>query len=289
MDRMEIFMNKIKLGEKQVLKVVKTTGFGVYLSLPESGDEEVLLPRKQVPESVKEGDLIEVFIYKDSEDRVIATTTEPGITLGKVAKLPVKQVTRIGAFLDWNLAKDLLLPFKEQIYKVQEGEEVLVALYIDKSERLCATMHIYDYLSTNNPYSVDDMVDGTLYEIIENFGAFVAVDDAYSGMIPMKEFTKDIKPGSPVHTRVTGIKEDGKLTLSLYQKAHVQMDTDSKMIYEKLKEAGGFLPYHDKSSADDIKAVFHLSKNAFKRAIGRLYKEKRIQITDKGIQITKNR
>lgn len=278
-------MNTILLGESQTMEIVKTTGFGVYLSVPGGDGEEVLLPRKQVPAGAGEGEQISVFIYKDSEDRIIATTMEPLVTLGKTAKLTVKQTTKIGAFLDWGLAKDLLLPFKEQIYPVREGEQVLVALYIDKSQRLCATMHVYDYLTTDNPYSVDDMVDGTLYEIIENFGAFVAVDDKYSGMIPMKEFTEDVEPGSTVTARVTGIREDGKLSLCLHQKAYVQMDADSQMIYDKLTAAGGFLPYHDKSAPDDIKKEFHLSKNAFKRAIGRLYKEKRIRIKDDGITL----
>ena len=140
----------------------------------------VLLPSRQVPEGTKEGDSIEAFIYKDSQDRLIATTKEPKLQVGQTAVLKVSQVTRIGAFLDWGLEKDLLLPYHEQTLKVREGEDVLVALYIDKSSRLCATMKVYHYLSTRTPYVVGDMVKGRVYEISDRFGVFVAVDDKYS-------------------------------------------------------------------------------------------------------------
>lgn len=273
----------LQLGEIQSLEIVKRTEFGVYLS-PENSDQKVLLPIKQVPEFCEEGDLLEVFLYKDSEDRLIATTQIPPITMGKLAVLKVKEVSKIGAFLDWGLAKDLLLPFKEQTYKVQEGDNVLVALYADKSERLCATMRIYDYLTTNSPYQKDDSVKGRVYEIIDTFGAFVAVDDTYSALIPTKELFRPFKIGEMIEGRVTSVKEDGKLNLSVREKAHVSIDQDAELIYDKLIKANGFLPYHDKSDAEDIKREFHLSKNAFKRAIGRLLKENRIELAPQGIK-----
>lgn len=135
----------LRLGEKQSLKIVKKVDFGVYLAEAE-GEEKVLLPKKEVPEGSQVGDELEIFLYKDSKDRLIATTREPKVMLGKFALLKVKEVSRIGAFLDWGLDKDLLLPFKEQTRKVREGEECLAALYIDKSSRLCATMNVYPYL-----------------------------------------------------------------------------------------------------------------------------------------------
>ena len=155
----------IELGKKQKLTVVKSVDFGVYLAEDMHADAKnrVLLPSKQVPEGTKEGDSIEVFIYKDSQDRLIATTKEPKLQVGQTAVLKVSQVTRIGAFLDWGLEKDLLLPYHEQTLKVREGEDVLVALYIDKSSRLCATMKVYHYLSTRTPYVVGDMVKGRVY------------------------------------------------------------------------------------------------------------------------------
>lgn len=273
----------IKLGEIQILKVIKTSDFGVYLGEIANSEEKVLLPKNQIPKDIKIGEEIKVFIYKDSEDRIIATTTIPQLTLGKTALLRVKEVTSIGAFLDWGLAKDLLLPFKEQTARVHTGEDVLVALYIDKSNRLCATMKVYDYLSCDSPYKKDDRVIGIVYEIIDAFGAFVAVDNLYCGLIPLKELHRPLKPGDSVEARVIHVKEDGKLDLSLREKAYVQMDADAEMIFKKLQEAGGFLPYHDKTDSEVIKDQFNLSKNAFKRGIGRLLKEGRIHITDSGI------
>lgn len=276
----------MKLGEIQKLTIVRTTDHGLYLS---DGAEEVLLPRNEVTADMNIDDEIEVFIYKDSEDRIIATTTSPPITLGRISSLKVKDLTPIGAFLDWGLAKDLLLPFKEQTFEVQVGDEVLVALYIDKTSRLCATMRIYDYLDAGSPYEKDNIIIGTVYEIIENFGAFVAVDNKYSGMIPNKELHKPLKVGETLKARVTRVQQDGKLDLSLGQKTHIQIDIDGDLIYERLQESSkGFLPFHDKSSADEIKQEFKISKNAFKRAIGRLQKEGKIIILRKGIELTKD-
>lgn len=270
------------------LYVSKETNNGVYLSPLENNEIQILLPKGQVPEETEHGDIIEdIFIYKDSEDRIIATTATPKVTLGQFAKLTVKEVTPIGAFLDWGLSKDLLLPFKEQTDRVNEGDEVLVALYIDKSNRLCGTMHVYDYLNTDSSYHLEDRVTGQVYEITENFGVFVAVDDKYSALIPRNEITKELHVGELVSARIKGIREDGKLTLSLKEKVPLQMGIDADIIIRKLTLAGGSLPFHDKTSPEIIKREFQMSKNAFKRAIGRLLKEKLISITNEGIQLIK--
>ena len=155
----------IRLGEIQTLQILKRVDFGVYLWDGEDSKERVLLPRKQVPEQAQTGEGVEVFIYRDSKDRLIATTARPGVTLHGVARLKVAQVGKIGAFLDWGLEKELLLPFKEQTRRVSAGEECLAALYIDKSSRLCATMNVYPYLATDSPYRKEDRVKGTVYEI----------------------------------------------------------------------------------------------------------------------------
>ena len=173
----------MKLGEKQVLTVVKEVSFGVYLG---NDEQRVLLPKKQVPEGIEPGDPVEVFLYKDSDDRLIATTHEPKLTLGQLAVLKVADTNRMGAFLDWGLDKDLFLPFKQQTAKVQKGDQCLVSLYIDKSERLCATMKVYHLLQTDSPYQKDDKVTGIIYDTSDNFGIFVAVDDRYSALIPKK-------------------------------------------------------------------------------------------------------
>ncbi len=277
----------MKLGEFQNLTITRRKEHGLYLS---DGNEEVLLPQNEVTPDMKIDENIEVFIYKDSEDRIIATTTSPKITLHQVAPLTVKDVTSIGAFLDWGLIKDLLLPFKEQTYKVQNGDEILAALYVDKTDRLCATMRLYNYLDTNSPYEKDSIISGRVYEIIDNFGAFVAVDDIYSGLIPAKELFEPIKVGDMIEARVTRVQEDGKLDLSLRKKAHLQIDIDGDMIFERLQAtSSGFLPYHDKSPAHEIKSEFQISKNAFKRAIGRLQKEDKITILRNGIQLNQEK
>jgi predicted RNA-binding protein (virulence factor B family) len=276
----------IELGKYQELEVIKKTSFGLYLAEPE-GDAKltVLLPAREVPDNAANGDLIKVFIYKDSEDRIIATTKEVPVTLGELAVLRVKEVSKVGAFLDWGLIKDLLLPYKEQTSKVEEGDTVLITLYVDKSSRLCATMKVYDLLSTDSGYKKDDMVTGIVYDKIDTFGVFVAVDNKYSAMIPKNELYPAIKIGDTIQARVINVRDDGKLNLSLRDKAYLQMETDSDMIMNKLKASGGFLPYNDSSNPEDIKNEFKISKNAFKRAIGKLYKDGVITINDDGIRL----
>lgn len=271
----------MKLGVKQNLTVKRKTDFGVYLT---DGKEEVLLPNNQVDNEVQQDEEIEVFLYKDSEDRLIATKLNPLITLGEVKKLKVKEITGVGAFLEWGLPKDLLLPFKEQTYTINVNDNVLVNLYIDISDRLCATMDIYSKLSLNSPYKPEDRVNGTVYQIHDRYGAYVAVDDKYSALIPHKELYGKIKEGDVIEARVVDIKEDGKIDLSLREKAYIQIDSDSKIILNRLKKEK-VLFYHDKSGAEEIKREFSMSKSSFKRAIGRLFKERLINIKKDRIEL----
>lgn len=274
----------IELGKKQQLEVVRIKDFGVYLGENAKDEAAVLLPKKQVPEGTATGDQIEVFIYKDSEDRLIATTGSPKLQVGEVAMLEVKEVGKIGAFLDMGLEKDLLLPFKEQSFPVRQGQKCLAALYVDKSQRLAATMRVYSYMSSESPYAKEDKVTGTVYEMNPDLGAFVAVDNRYYGLIPVKEIYGNIHEGDVVEARVTKVREDGKLDLSPRAKAHVQMDADSKLILKALEESDGVLPFTDKADPEFIKEKFNLSKNAFKRAVGHLLKAGNIKITDKTIE-----
>jgi uncharacterized protein len=269
-----------ELGKKQELIVVKQVEFGIYLGEVENAEERILLPKKQVPAGTKINDKIEVFIYKDSSDRIIATVNEPKLKFGEVAILDVLEVGKIGAFLDWGLEKDLFLPFKEQTSRVKPGDKCLVALYIDKSSRLCATMNVYEYLELDSPYQKDDKVTGTIYETSEEFGLFVAVDNKYSALIAKKEAYGNMKIGDVIQARVMNVKEDGKLDLSVREKAYLQMDDDSKLVMDAIEERGGVLPFTDKTSPEIIKHEFNLSKNAFKRAVGRLLKEGKIEITE---------
>lgn len=269
----------IKLGEIQDLIVLKKVEFGVYLAEDiKDKEDKVLLPEKQVPEGTGVGDSLRVFVYRDSNDRLIATTRKAALTLGEVALLKVAQVAKIGAFVDWGLEKQLLLPFKEQTWPVREGEECLVALYIDKSNRLCATMKVYPYLNTDSPYKKDDRVTGRVYEISREFGAFVAVDEKYSGLIAKKEMYGDIREGDIVSARVTGVKEDGKLDLSLREKAYLQISSDAEKIMDAIESCGGTLPFDDKAEPEVIREEMQMSKNEFKRAVGRLLKEGKIAI-----------
>lgn len=278
----------IRLGEIQVLQIAKKVDFGVYLSDGENQEERVLLPGKQVPEGAACGDRIEVFVYRDSKDRLIATTNRPKITLHGVVRLRVAQVGKIGAFLDWGLEKDLLLPFKEQTRRVSAGEECLAALYIDKSNRLCATMNVYPYLKNNSSYKKDDRVSGTVYEISQNFGAFVAVDDQYSGLIPKREFYGTVNIGDTVEARVTAVKEDGKLDLSIREKAYLQIADDAEKVLQVIDSFDGVLPFNDKASPEVIRREMQMSKNEFKRAVGNLLKAGKITITEKAIRRNDN-
>lgn len=273
----------IELGKRQNLTVVKRVDFGVYLAENEqeaAAGERVLLPAKQVPEGTGMNDTVNVFIYKDSQDRRIATCKKSLLELGQIALLRVVSVGKIGAFLDWGLEKDLFLPFKEQTVRVREGDECLVALYVDKSERLCATMKLYHSLRTDSPYKEGNTVRGRVYEISDNFGVFLAVDHLYSALIPKKEAQGKYKPGDEVTVRVVKVREDGKLTVSPHQKAYLQMDVDSENIMQVLDEFAGVLPFDDKVSPEVIKREFGISKAAFKRAVGRLLKEGKITIRD---------
>ena len=255
----------LNLGRKQKLTVVKKVEFGIYLGESrEAGEKErVLLPAKQVPEGTKEGDILEVFLYRDSSDRMIATTREPKLTLGGLAVLEVVQAGKIGAFLD----------------------QVLVSLYLDKSSRLCATMKVYPFLKTSSPYVIGDTVEGLVYEISDNFGVFIAVDNQYSGLIPKREAQGIYKVGQKLKLRVTDVKEDGKLTLSARAKAHEQIKEDSENVYQIIEEFAGVLPFDDKASPEIIQREFGLSKAAFKRAVGHLLKEKQIELRDGKIWI----
>ena len=272
----------LEIGKRQLLTIVKKVDFGVYLAKEQEADpeEKVLLPRKEVPENAQPGDEIEVFLYRDSKDRMIATVRQPKLSLGEVAVLRVKENGKIGAFLDWGLEKDLLLPFREQVRKVRPGEECLVALYLDKSKRLCATMKVYHYLRTDSPYEKDQKVTGTLYEISDNFGAFVAVDNCYCALIPKKEPLGNARVGDTVEARVTEVLEDGKLSLSLREKAYIQMNEDARKLLKLLEEQGGELPVGDKSSPEKIKELTGMSKNEFKRAAGNLYKRRLVQVEE---------
>lgn len=274
-----------ELGTYATLKVLYKKDFGIFLG--EEGDEKgILLPIRQVPENVNVGDSITVFIYKDSEDRTIATTRKPKLAVGEMAALEVKEITKIGAFLDWGMDKDLLLPYKEQQGDhLVVGQKVFVTMYVDKSERLCASMKIYKKLSAQSPYRKDDMVSGTVYSINHDMGVFVAVDNKYFGLLPKQQTYEKYKVGSEVTLRVASVREDGKLNLTEGKLAYQQMDEDAEKILSALEEFGGELPFGDKASPDIIKRELSMSKAAFKRALGHLYKEGKVELLENSVKL----
>lgn len=275
----------IRLGERQELVIVKMVEFGAYLApSAEQMEERVLLPLKQLPGGSAVGGKLSVFVYRDSQDRLISTVRKPKLVMGQVAELTVAQVSRIGAFLDWGLEKDLLLPFRQQRGSVKAGQKVLVSLYIDKSDRLCATMNVYKNLRNDSPYREGDQVCGRVYEISDSFGAFVAVDNLYSGLIPAKELYGDAQLGQDISARVTKVLEDGRLNLSIREKAYLQIDRDVEKIWKLLDSYEGSLPFSDKASPEVIRHETGMSKNEFKRAVGRLLKEGKIEIGEKVIR-----
>lgn len=276
----------IRLGERQELEIVKLVEFGAYLAQePEQGEDRVLLPVKQIPEGSKIGDRINVFIYRDSQDRLISTVREPKLRMGQVAELTVVQMGKLGAFLDWGLEKDLFLPFKQQRGKVEQGQKVLVSLYIDKSSRLCATMNVYKDLRSDSPYKTGDQVTGRVYELSDNFGAFVAVDNLYSGLIPLKEMYGEVELGKDVSARVVRVLEDGRLNLSIREKAYLQIERDVEKLLKLLDSYEGSLPFSDNAPPEVIRYETGMSKNEFKRAVGRLFKEGKIEIGEKTIRL----
>ncbi len=294
----------IQLGKVQTLEVLRITSVGAYigespdpLAVFSSGSganrssmtqtPDILLPNNETGGKLKTGDKVRAFVYLDSEDRPVATLKTPMLTIGGIASLEVCDVTDIGAFLDWGLPKQLFLPFREQTAKPVVGKKVLVTLYVDRSKRLCATMKLYKHLRLDSEYRASDRVHGTVYEVSRDHGAYVAVDNLFSGMIPLKELVHKVNVGDELSLRVSRVLSDGKLELSLREPGYLQIHIDCDTIIKELKTRDGFLPLNDNSTAEEIKSTLGMSKNSFKRAIGHLYKEKNISISDQGISLLK--
>lgn len=278
----------IKLGEIQELEVFKKMDFGVYLksSEDEKGENRILLPKKQVPENTEIGDKISVFVYRDSNDRIISTVNRPKIVIGEIGFLKVVEISKIGAFLNWGLEKDLFLPYKEQIGEIRNNGEYMVGLYVDKSDRLCATMNLFKVLRTDSPYKVNDIVKGTVFSLKRGLGAMVAVEGKYLGLIHEGEILKPLRSGDEVEVRISHIKEDGKLDLSLKDAPKLQIDRDGDRIFNALAKNKGQLPLNDNSDPAKINEMLGMSKSSFKKGVGRLMKRGMVEITKDGIKLS---
>lgn len=275
-----------KIGKTQKLYINRFSEPGAYLSDEINGENEVLLPNKFVKDQMDIDDEVSVFVYKDSEGRLVATTQTALIEIQEIKKLKVVSDFRGGYFLDMGLDKDLLLPFGEAKDNLRKGKKVLVQMLLDEDEKLYATMKVYNHLTEATHYKTGDMVDGTVIEVKEPFGAFIAVDNQYHGLIPQNEMYAEIVEGATIKARVTRVKADGKLNLSIREKAHVQIDKDTEILLEALKQSEGILYLNDDTDPEIIKKRLNLSKRAFKRAVGRLYKEGLIELTSEGIKLT---
>lgn len=274
----------LRIGDYNTLKVVKHVDFGVYLDGGEFG--EILMPKKYVPEDIKNDDEIEVFVYPDSEDRLVATTEKPYAKVNEFAYLKVKEVNRFGAFLEWGILKNLLVPFREQKIDMLQGRSYVVYIYKDdKSNRLAATAKITKHLSTETPvYTTNDEVSILLFGETE-IGYKAVVDNQYTGLLYSNEIYQEVRIGDKLTAYVRKVREDGKIDLMLQKSGFEQIDSVSTHILEILKEEDGFIAVTDNSTPEEIKDMFGISKKNFKKAIGTLYKKRLIAIEEKGIKL----
>lgn len=279
----------IKIGKRQKMIVDRFTSVGAYLTEVEKEGEEledisILLPNNELEErELKEGDEVEVLIYMDSEDRPVATFRKTEALVGTLAKLEVTDVNpKLGAFMDWGLKKELLLPRGQQEIPVEVGKKYLVGIYEDSKGRLSATMKIYKFLLPSTSIKKNDIVSGTVYRLEPNIGVFVAVEDRYFGLIPKIEYFKDYKVGDEIEARVIRVREDGKIDLTPRERAYIQIDEDAELILGKMRLLGDSFGFTDKSSPEEIIDYFNMSKKAFKRAMGNLLKNGKVEKNEKG-------
>jgi len=272
-----------QLGHYNDMTLLKKEHMGWFLDGGLFG--KVLLPNRYVPEGCKVGDSLHVFLYLDSEDRAIATTQRPLATVGQVAYLQVKTINKVGAFLNWGLAKDLLVPFSEQKRPMVEGQLYIVYLYLDKSNRIVASERLNRFLKDQaHQYQFNDKVK-VIPHSPTDLGYKVVVDDKYWGVIHASDISQPLKTGEKLEGYIKQPRADGKLDVSLKPLGYKKTGQLSDVIFEKLEQAGGSIPLGDKSPAEDIEAYFGVSKRVFKMAIGKLYKEKKIIIEKGGIRL----
>lgn len=276
----------IEIGKYNTLKIVKDLDFGVYLD--GGNDLEILLPARYVPKNVKPGDEVEVFIYHDNEGRLIATTAKPHATVGEFKFMEVKSVNQVGAFLDWGIMKDLLVPFKEQKVAMKEGRWYLVYVRLDHvSQRIMASARIEKFLNNTPPtYKVNEEVNILVIDETE-IGYKVIINNSHTGLLYHNEVFQRLEKGEERKAYVKAIREDEKIDLSLTKLGYEKIDGVASIILESLEAQGGFLGVHDKSEPELIYSLFRCSKKSFKQAIGTLYKQKRITIEEDGIRLIK--
>lgn len=275
----------IKIGKTNNLKVVKKVDFGLYLDGGESG--EILLPKRYVDESMEVGDELDVFIYCDSEDRLVATTEKPLIEVGEFGLLKAVEVNRVGAFMEWGLQKDLLVPFREQSQEIRVGGSYVVYAFLDNAtKRIVGSTKLNKYVGNRIPrYSEGDTVD-ILAVHKTDLGYKVIVDNLFWGMIYNNDLFDPLSPGDRIPAYVKTVREDGKIDVTLRERGGERVFQLANRIMGYLRDTGGEMALSDSSSPDEIKAVFQCSKKDFKKALGYLYKKGKILIADGGVTLS---
>ena len=275
---------QIELGKYNQLEVVKEVDFGVYLNGGEEG--EILLPKRYVPEGCKPGDVLNVFIYLDNEERLIATTLQPLVQVGEFACLEVAWVNEFGAFLDWGLMKDLFVPFREQKMKMQKGHRYVIHAHVDEeSYRIMASAKIERYLSKDIPdYEPGQEVEVMVWQKTD-LGYKVIVENRYGGLVYQNEIFQLLQPGMKLTAYVRQVREDGKIDLALQQDGQRKVKDFSDVLLQFIKDQGGYTTLNDKSAAETIYDTFGVSKKTFKKAVGDLYKKRLVVLEEGGIRL----
>ena len=273
-----------ELGKNNTLKVVELVDFGVYLDGGETG--KILMPKRYVPEGCNIDDEVDVFVYLDSEDRPVATTEKPLATVGEFEFLKVVSVTQVGAFLDWGLAKDLLVPFREQKMRMETDRWYVVHIYIDvETNRIVGSAKIDKFLDNVPPeYNVGDEVD-ILVSSKSDLGYNAIINNLHTGVLYQNETFKPLRVGHKLKAYIKKVREDDKIDLLLEKPGHKKLDDIAQAVYDALIKANGFLPLGDKSAPETIYHILGMSKKNFKKAIGTLYRLKKIVIEDEGVRL----
>jgi len=280
-----ITFNKVaEIGKYNSLRVIKEVDFGVYLDGEKEG--EILMPIRYVPAKCKVGDFVDIFLYLDSEDRLVATTEKPYAQVGEFAMLRVKSVNKIGTFLDWGIMKDLLVPFREQKVTMVEGRSYLVYIYVDEeTQRIVASAKLGKFLDKSLPdYSVGQEVE-LIIESETDLGYKAIINNKHWGILYENEVFEQLAKGLKIKGYVKKIREDNKIDLSIHPLGYTKVDPLAQMILDELKKEGGFIAVSDKSEAEEVYRVFGISKKSFKQAIGALYKKRLITISPEGIAL----
>lgn len=277
-------MNLIKLGRWNKLRVTRRTDHGVYLDGGDPG--EVLMPRKYVPAGTQLGDEVEAFVYLDQQERLVATTEQPKAQVGEFAYLRVAWVNRYGAFLDWGVTKDLFVPFREQKMRMEQGRSYVVFPYVDReTARIVGSAKVERFLSSERPpYKQGDRVEGLVWQKTD-LGFKVIVDNRYAGLLYDNDVFRPLHTGDRLPLYIKRVRDDAKLDLAIQQPGFGGLDAFSHTLLQRLQQAGGHLPYNDHSDAEAIKLTFGVSKKTFKRALGILYKQRLVTMTNGGIAL----